>query len=274
MLHMKNILIIIILFIIFQSAIGQEQNVQFDVQLLKSKYMFMEPILLDVTVKNITSNEVRVKSFCVECQNGSLKIDLFNSDGNPIEYTGPIVCTAGGTKFNILLESKESNIRNFNLLNFFSNHDYGLFGAIFMTYLPADNYTASIIFSETESKKIEFEVVEPTGKYKIEFDEMIIAYLEKRETESNDVFLEFISKYPNSVYLEKVLKDSNRYSELINKFPNSGFCGNILKSLVRQLPLDERQGFLQKIILKNPDSRSAKIAKKIIKDQKLEKVKQ
>ena len=250
---------------------SEEEKLKIEIDLYKTELLLMEPVWMDVTLSNLSSDSIRTSFLCPECTDGSLVVKLFDTGGNLITYSGPSINSIGGLESTFLINAGENYTRVINLQRFFGVHEHGLYGAVFMNYIPVGSYVIQISLPGYPIKKIEFKIIEPIGRDKDEYDATYKAYLAKRDTESNNVFNEFINKYPTSVYLEKILKDSNRYSELIGRFPNSGFSDSILKSLVRQLPVEKKQEFLQKIILNNPNSRSAKYAKQILNKQKLNK---
>ncbi len=271
---MKKYIIILILLSISQSVIAENSNYKFKIELSKQKYLLMEPIWLDVTLTNISPDTIRMPSICLECQDSSLTFELLDDSGKSYKYSGDVWSIAYSSTNGYLYGHNEGIFKCFNLLETNGINDHGLIGALWLNHLPVGLYSIRVYFYGGCSEKLNFEIVEPEGSSKQEYNELLNAYLSRKEHDIEYVYEElnkFIEKYPNSIYIEKAYWDRHEYKKIFKKFPNSGYNRINLSYILNNLTSKEKQEFLQKIILNNPNSRSAKYAKQILNKQKLKK---
>ena len=270
---MKNKYIWIVLILILLSPkilFSEEEKLKIEIDLYKTEFLLMEPIWFEITLTNLDTDTIEASFLCPECKNNSLSLELFNEQGMIVKYSGGIATLAGnGSTFEI--ESKQKFIKSFNLLEYFGNYKFGLFGRAYFRYLPTGEYTVRATQHGNSSKWKKFEIIEPQGRKKEEYDDMINAYIGKRDTKSNSEMIKYISNNPRSIYIEKILWDINNLKDIIELFPNSGYCNSAIKLLVLSKKNKGKQEFLQKIILNNPNSRSAKYAKQILNKHKQKK---
>ncbi len=262
---MKKYIIVLLSFIIFQSAIGQEQKIKIEVEFHKTEYLLMEPIWFDLILTNVNTDTIRTSYLCPECKNKSFLLTLKDEKRVDVKFTRA-ESNAGGFESTLILNPKQEFIKSFNILRYFGNHNPGVGGIerIYLRFLPLGKYTLTTSHNGISSIPTEFEVVEPIGERKGEYDEIIKVYKLWQNTKSNDSLKSYIKRFPNSIYIEKILKDSNQKEELLEQFPNSGFSNHILKILVHELSVEEKKELLHKIIVTNPNTRSEIFAKQIL----------
>ena len=125
---------------------------------------------MDVTLSNLSSDSIRTSFLCPECTDGSLVVKLFDTGGNLITYSGPSINSIGGLESTFLINAGENYTRVINLQRFFGVHEHGLYGAVFMNYIPVGSYVIQISLPGYPIKKIEFKIIEPIGRDKDEYD--------------------------------------------------------------------------------------------------------
>ncbi|MFH2048543.1 MAG: hypothetical protein ABIJ12_03765 [bacterium] len=265
---------------------GKEKNdikkLSLDISLSKKTYLLNEPIWLDVTLKNISDENIRIYGLCPSCLNGSLSIDMVDSLGKEIRYSGYVYDMVPGKGW--ILEPQEEYYRCFNLLETNGFINYGLIGAMYLKYLPSGKYRMRAHSWRTYSQELSFEVMEPIGEEKATYDdyinavitdqnnndkisfenENIVAYKEDKLVSVYKRLKLFLEKYPNCQYSEKVSWDIDK-STFLEKFPNSGFNESNLRYLTDKMEDSEKINFLYQVIIDYPNTRSCKFAEQMLR---------
>ena len=235
-------------------------NIDFSINLEKESYVLSEPIWVDVSVKNISNNDINILPLvlsCMEC----LQVFLINSKSDTLFYHGMV---ADVTRPPTGYATEPGNTRSnyFNLLESFGEK---LDGFGMRRFLKADKYLIVAIYnSGIQSNKIEFEVCAPQRDEKKAHALLKEGYdyqIQMKITEFDSKFEELVTKYPKSMYTEVAYyemtywtedpKDAEKYGkELILKYPDSRFTRFAFWKMLRGKTRRQQIEFL-KDILKN-----------------------
>ncbi len=252
--------------LIHSGSFAEDQRYQLDINLSKNIYLLHEPIWLDVTLTNISDDTTRIVRLAPPNQ-GGVGIELRNSLGNEMPYTGPSILLAPRKGF--LLDANEQYYDSFDLLELFST--YLNPRCILCTYycglLPVGSYTVQARYRKAKSQELIFKVVEPAEEEKEALQLLINGFTlqsKKKFDLGNKIFQEIVNKYPNSVYAAKAFKESFQYSEFLQRYPNSGYCQSSLRSLTRDFQREEKYEYLSRVVNEYPDTRAAKFAKRML----------
>lgn len=254
-----------------------------EIGLTKSTYVIFEPIGLDVTLTNVTSDTLRTNG-PVEPNQGRFIVDVKDSEGNTLEYAGP-KSSRGSMSGALLLEPDEEDYRSFNLLELFgvssSNSGYSVLTWRF-PYLPPGTYSVKARFEDVASNTATFEIVEPTSSEKeaLKLIEEASKIWEQRDSDpSAQLFRKVIERFPNSVFSERCYYLSELYSQkirnekregsydqlvfkrdLLMHYPNSGYCDGWLWLMTLKLSNKEGLDTLSKYAELYPNTRCARFA--------------
>jgi hypothetical protein len=263
----KN-LIILIIFLLLSVAGGatvDKQQLQLKIGLSKSTFLVAEPVWLDVTLANVSSDTARIYGFGPPYESGGFGIELKDAQGKTLPYTGPTYDVFPGKGW--VIQAQEQHYGCFNLLEFF-NTKRSLY-SFFWQVIPPGSYKVRASYQNINSQQMEFEVVEPTGDEKEAYQllEKAKTLMAQKEFDSERQKLqELINRFPKSAYAEKAHKELGQEKELLQKYPNSGYSEMNLTFLIGDLPTaDAKQGFLEKVIRDYPGSRSARFAQQMLK---------
>ena len=270
----KHMTLILFLFLLANTILADKQKLSLELSLDKETYLLREPVWLDVTLKNISDDTVRIKRFGTPCH-GLFNIELKDAKGSIIPFTGGTYNMKWGPGW--LSESKNQYYDCYNITSLFNTHE-SLLGQIF-GLLPVGEYSIKAHYGDTYSNDLTFRVIEPFGQeqeaYKILVDAFDLRSKKKNDS-ANQKFHDVKEKYPQSAYAEKgldqiicsqiihsglTISELQTPQEMLNAYPNTGYSNNCLALLVWEKTKEEQKELLQKIIEKAPPSRTTKFAK-------------
>jgi hypothetical protein len=270
MIHITKSLTMLVVFLLVSAtygATGNDQQLKLEIELSKMIFLVGEPIWLDVTLTNVSTDTVRILGLCLPCRDGSFDIEIEDGDGNVMTYSGPVNVMTSRKGW--LIEPNEQYYNCFNLSQFYGSFKNGLIGSTWLRFLPPGKYRVRALYLHTYSQRLEFEVLEPEGEEKQAYDELYNAFLSLfpgRQFDSVIQRLEkLIERFPNSVYIEKAYWHLPDDRGFLQRFPNSGFNESNLRILTSELASEQKREFLEKVIQDYPESRSAKFARQMLK---------
>lgn len=252
------------------------------IELSKQKYLLHEPVVLDVTLTNNTSDTLRAHSLFPP-NHYKFYIFLADSDGKEMKYTGIQANVVWGP--GELLLAGEQDYACFNVLELFglrdSNSGYKV-SWMWFPYIVEGTYTVVAEYEGDPSNELTFNVVEPYGQEekalrKIEQASQIWSQAETDP--SSRAYGEIVRDYPNSVYAEECYHLSRFFSqeifgeygsgtydkrtldrEMLAKYPNSANVKGRMLSLTHMKNEDEQIAIYDELIAENPNTRCSKIA--------------
>lgn len=245
-------------------SLAENQKLKLEIGLSKQTYLLRETIWLDVTLTNVGVDTTRVVHLDPPCQ-GGVGIELRDSLGKEMSYTGPSILLAPREGFN--LEPKEQYYDCFDLIELFSTYR-SLLG-VYFGLLPQGKYEVQARYREALSQKLTFEIVEPTGaegEALLLFEEGMKLILRKQPGPSTEKLNNVTSQFPSSVYAEKAYRELFQRNELVREFPNSGYNKINLIALTRKLGSRGKREFLENIIRDHPETRNARFARQMLKE--------
>jgi len=175
-MHVTKRLIILVVFLLVSTPFGitgDNHQLQFEIELSKSTFLVCEPIWLDATLTNVSSDTVRIFGFWPPCQGHRYNVELKDRQGNVVPYSGPdyhVVIGEGWT-----IEPQDEYYGCYNLLELFNT--YRGLRSFFWQILPPGSYKVRASYENICSQEIEFEVVEPTESEKAAYQ-----FLQKTDT--------------------------------------------------------------------------------------------
>ncbi len=297
-LNLKRLNIIILFVIIgLLSAFNiSAQDYSLNIDLQKVNYLVYENILFDVIMTNTSSGDITTQGIDVP-NNLGFSIELQDASGNVVGYTGFEYTV--GLSDGVILTPNEQLYHSYNILSLFGSGT-GPSGpnifSLYFPYLPVGYYTLDAELDGVSSNILSFNIVNPSGDERIAYD-LILDAFELWEKDNSDPAGQALQKiaynYPNSVYAENCYLIGQLFAEvpttvkgqeqidlyrlekeMLQKYPNSGSSLGFLRAVINNLEESEKESFLNKIITDNPDSRSAKFAKQILKRIEQKKVKE
>ncbi len=275
---------------------ASENDWGIEIELSKQTYILHEPILLDVTLTNLTSDTLR--TYGLDTPNHlDYWIELRDGTGALIEHTG-VDFEIADYSGRLLLEAGEQYYGCANVLDLFglreSRSGYRLPRTRF-PYIPKGTYTVQVRFEESVSNVLTFEVIEPFGDEKMALEMIVRAcslWTQANPEPSSQAFREVINSYPNSVYAEQcyylsyiysqAVKDARadgtfRYNDLYKvmlvEYPDSDQSRSWLVSIYHRMDdKGKAMNIINRCASDTSDTRSAKFARQILRQ--LEKMKQ
>lgn len=267
----SNWLLLMIAIFLLGNTAAQAQPLKLEIGLSKNIYLEGEPIWLDATLTNISSDTVRIWGMCLSCQYGFI-VELKNEKGKILPYKGVKRNVILGPGF--IIHPKETYYECYDLVQAFSQER--ILSRFFLTALDSGKYSVKAkyglkkgeVIESIESNEISFEIKPPTGKEAKTYQLLKNAhknFCAENYTLMRQNLERILTEFPQSVYGQKACKELFRRKTLIEKFPDSGFTKSSLRVLTRKMTEEKKQTFLQKIIKEHPDTRSAKFAQKILR---------
>ena len=247
------------------SVADEDQEWQLEIGLSKTTYLLREPIWLDLTLTNISSDTVRTVGLFPPSE-GPVKIELWDSMGNEMPFVGP-VHEFFGPRSGFVLDTNEQYYYCYNLLELFNTHR-GLLAAWFFGLLPAGKYTVQAQSAGAISQELEFVVVEPEGQEREAFQmlsEGFARILGKEVDLAHRIFEDVLERDSTSVYAEKALRELFRRREMLQRFPNSGYNQFNLKFLSSEEREKDPERFLEGVVSEHAGSRAARLAEQMIR---------
>ena len=261
------------------------------VELSKDTFVSLEPIWLDITLTNVTSDTQRTDG--LEGPNHRrFYIFLYTSRGNSVEYTGPQINYAGGPG-RLLLDPGEKDFGSFDLTELFFSHEltsgYGVDNWRFQ-YVPKGRYVVRAWYDGVISSQLAFDVVEPHGeevKALRLMEEALRASTWSEPGPSAPFYRLVVERFPGSAFAEMCYYLSVLYShwaelkegtwdknilkrKMLENYPNSGHSGSWIGALTHDKTDNEKLALLDELLEKYPNTRCYKFAaqmkKRILKN--------
>jgi len=261
------------IFLLALSDLANGQKLRLEISLSKETYLTSEPIWLDLTLTNVSSDTVRIFGPCVHC--GDTRFQVINQKADTLPYVGIEAVVAYGP--GQLMDLGEKKFNCFNVIEYYGEKG-GLFRIAMSRFkLKPDSYSIRAIYGGSReggviSPALNFEVEEPTGA-----ELQALNLLEKGyDTELSstpevalECYKDLVHKFPKSVYVEAAYNElastDSLKVEMLRKFPDSGFSKRLIQVVTNHKKPAEQTRFLHRIIKDHPGTRSAKFAEKELK---------
>jgi len=261
------LLLMIGIFLLWNPTV-QAQTLKLEISLSKAVYLEGEPIWLDATLTNISSDTVRIWGMCLSCQFGFI-VELKNEKGKILPYKSVKRNVILGPGF--IIHPKEIYYECFDLVQAFSQERS--LSRFFLTAIDSGKYSVKAKYGlwegeVIESNEISFEIKSPTGEEAKAYQFLKDAhqnFCAGKDTLMRQNLEKILTQFPQSVYAQKACKELFRRKQLIEKFPDSGFNQTSLGVLTDRMTEEKKQEFLKKIIKEHPKTRSAKFAQQMLK---------
>lgn len=260
----------VVVALIFSPAISSAKQLQLEISLSDTSYYICRSIWLDAQLTNISADTVRIRRFLFP-GGDNFNIVITSQRGDTLR---PVFIWEFLPGSGFLLNPKETYYHCFDLTEVFHNYEVGPSSPVnqFTTSLAPGEYEVSAEYcfghKRISTPKIPFEVIKPTGTEAEVLKLYIGAYqgfLGKNYQLSKEKLIKIITSYSESIYAERAYWKLKKYDELLEKCPNSGFNLTTLRTLTNKMNKKQKQEFLQKIIKKHPDTRSAKFAEQMLR---------
>ncbi|RKX27280.1 MAG: hypothetical protein DRP47_06790 [Candidatus Zixiibacteriota bacterium] len=246
---------------------GSNPKLKLEIELSKEVFLEREPIWLDITLINVSSDTMRAGGLFPPCQSpGPFSVELKDGRGEHMKYTGLLYNMGPAKGPGLLLHPKEQLYGCYDLLELFSTYR-SLLRQRFGLLAPG-KYSVRGRYGNTFSQEVDFEVVEVTENEMEAYKLLNTAYalwLKDPFDSTNQEFRQIVNQFPNSVYAEKAMREIAPKSELLRQFPNSGYNEQGLRTLTGKLSKGEKTELLQQIISDHPGTRSARFAQQMLK---------
>ncbi len=265
------------------------EQLNVNIELDKYTYIEGELIMLNIKFKNVSNENITIKSFNDDFINTNIIIK--NSEGNLLNYLG-LISTYLETANYTFCPGEEISHRIDVLDNFATSYIRYQAGSV-NGLLTADKYYIQFKKRINEEQFIEsntliFNVKEPIDKEKIAFDELIKIYSRDFKLDYNEKaesYREFIYKYSYSNYIDQAFKlmlalkgiTSNLDEQTLDDCKwfvynksNSAVTKDAIECIIMILKSKERieelTTLLEQIIEKLPNTKASEIAKTELKD--------
>jgi hypothetical protein len=248
----------------------QAQTLKLEISLSKQVYLEGEPIWLDCWLTNIGEDTLRTWGLCLQCYWGP-QVLVIDSKGDTLPYTGPHweVAWRPGTIPGFILQPQESDYDCYDLVESF--HQKPSLYSFYLTALDTGEYRVKARYRRAESKEFRFEVKPPEADeakaYQLLKDALGFL-ISRNDSLEHQSLTELLAKYPSSVYAPKACRLLFRWEDILDRYPDSGFSENAIRNLTGEksgMTEEEKKEFLQKIIKKHPETRSAKFAEQMLR---------
>jgi len=254
------------------SAPAQSQRLNLEIGLSQTQYLRYEPIYVDVTLTNLTSDTVRTIVMDPAAGHHSLDIELINDKGDTFKYSGGIETLTPAFAEGVPMSPAETWYECIDLLLTNAIRDTNLFTRTFLPSLPVGDYKVQLSHTGISSEQLEFNVRAPEGEELLAYQAMLETYRpDGKPILAVDGLIPrweaFLAKYPDSRYSEKVARDLNVSNggdaKFLERFPNSGNSLSAVCQLMKSA--EDKQAFLKKVIADHPGTRSAKFAEQLLR---------
>ena len=284
MIKYAYILYLLIVTMPLSSLHAEERVWGLEVNLTKHTYILHEPIWLDVTLTNNSSDTMRTHGLDAPNYRG-FGIEVRDVNGDLLRYTGAMYTFTGGPG-RLLLKSGEQDADSFNLLELYGLYDansgYRILNWVF-PYIPAGMYSVKVCFEDAVSNELTFEIVNPSGEER-EVLELIAeasgVYAQDNSGPSVEKFRDIVEKYPHNVFAEECYYFARANSpqayeelrqgtfdrksfneEMLMKYPNSGRTRGLLTAVTWELDDSAKMDVFNSIIEEKAHTRAARYAK-------------
>ena len=195
-----------------ESVIDTIPKWELKIELSKEKYFLFEPIWLDVTITNISSDTL--KSDCIIAPNHlGFNFIIKDSLGNKLEYTGPVSCYTTSNKTHIV-GPNEQVYRCFKINSLYSA--VNIFPNRYtIQAINEKSYYNPYLFDNLTSNEILFSIIELSTEEQKVFDLMEEAkklWRQKDTDSSGRKYQEILDRYPNSVFSEQCFRSARVYT--------------------------------------------------------------
>ncbi len=294
---MKDLLnktfLLILLFVTFLSSnvYANENKWNLEIELDKQNYIFHEPIWLDITLTNITTDTLRTDGL-VQPNHRQFFIEIIDEAEKLVEYTGGQYSIMASLPGELLIDAGEQDYGTFDLLRMFSSYNKGSGYRIpiyWFTFIPEGTYTVRVLFEDDISNKLNFNIVKPSGDEKeaLELIEKASKIWKDDTDHTSQIYKEIVERFPNSVFAEMCFYLSRVYSqerkdglkqgsydrrifkrEMIENYPNSGRSKGWLDAITHDMGDDvindaEKWEIINKYLRDYPNTRCYKFAKQM-----------
>ena len=268
-----------------------------EIGLAKQTYTMFEPVWLDVTLTNMTSDTQWTYGLPYAPNQVRLYIDITDSGGNEVPYTGPQFQYSPASGPGYPFAAGEKDYGTYNLLEFFglpsSESSYHL-PFLRFPFMPTGAYTIQAHYEDASSNAITLTIVQPAGEEKEILDLIEKATTVLRRDNSGpaaQIFREVVDRFPNSGFAEECyylfkwyslntleekraeLRDFRDFSrDMLLHYPNSGDCAGWLKTITRDLTDAEVIDTLNKYEERLPQTRCSRFAEQMSRELKQKQV--
>jgi hypothetical protein len=265
-MNSKWLLLMIGIFLLWNTTV-QAQTLKLEISLSKAVYLEGEPVWLDATLTNISSDTVRIWGMCLSCQYGFI-VELKNEKDKILPYKGVKRNVILGPGF--IIRPKEIYYECFDLVQAFSQERS--LSRFFLTAIYSGKYRLKAKYGlwkgeVIESNEISFEIKSPTGEEAKAYKFLIDAhqnFCAGKDTLMRQSLDRLLTQFPKSIYAEKACQLLFERKDLLEKFPDSGFTQTSLDVLTFRMTEEKKQEYLQTVIKKYPKTRSAKFAQQML----------
>lgn len=256
-------ILVLLLVIPATSSSAEDEQWKLEISLEKNSFLLREPIWLDAVVTNISGDTLRSWGLFPPCQGSGFCIDLTDSNGISVAYSGSSYDLVRLEGF--LIFQEEQYYDCFDLIELFAIKYLSTyhFGA-----LPPGRYFVQGVYGEAFSNKISFIVVDLTGKEKEAEQLLIDAFKPGSSDTAKPSFLKVFESYPNSVFAEIPARRILGHSDFLKKFPNSGHTRSRLTDDMIGLTDEEKIEYLENAIIKYKGTRAARHAEQLLRRQR------
>jgi hypothetical protein len=270
----KYLLWTITIFLLWNCRV-QAQNLKLEISLSKEAYLKAEPIWLDVTLTNVSQDTARAWDLCLPCQMG-FEVIVRDERGDTMEYSGLLYDMKIGAGW--VMMPSESQYECLDLSEYFGDPPEPrapLASFTFTKSLKPGKYVVVAkhhIRSQTiSSNELAFAIRPPKGEEQEGYRLLHAAYLAWIQGKSHsiiqDTLCQIIKSYPKSPYAEKAFRHLPQPNDelFLERFPNSGYSQGAIRAITSDKSDQEKRKFLQKIMKRNPGTRSAKFAEQMLR---------
>ncbi|MEK7775478.1 MAG: hypothetical protein AAB305_06300 [Candidatus Zixiibacteriota bacterium] len=265
-LYIFILVTVVLLFPLQSVSVGDSFSKQWKVKidLEKDQFVSREPIWLDVVLTNISGDTLRSWGLFPPCHGLWFTIEVSDSVGNPIPYSGPeweLVPKEG-----FLMTPDETFYDSFELNELFAVKYLETLG---FGSLSPGYYFVSASYADSNSDRIGFRVVELSGEER-EAERLLLDYnisLRSKSLNSspNASLQRLFEVYPKSVFAEIAALYVLKYEEFLQRFPNSGNSQTRLKALTQELSPELKREYLDSVMVKYKGTRAARHAEQMLK---------
>lgn len=289
LLRHNFVLFILFVTILSSSIYANDDDWIVEIELSEQTYILHQPIWLDITLTNNTSDTLRTDGLEAPNNHYQFTIEFKDVNGDAIEYTGPMYSFAS-VPGRLLLEAGEQDYGCYDLLRLFgATVDNSGFTVLYwrFPYIPAGTYTVQVHFEGIPSNKLTMDIVEPVGHEKEVLDliEKASSTWAQDNTEPSAlIFQEIVGRFPNSVFAEQCFYLSTIYlqttmdgmrqgvydkrvlkREMLRNYPNSGNSKSWLFAVTYELGDDAKATIVNKVIEDSPNTRGSRFAKQMLR---------
>ncbi len=244
-----------------------------EISIEKNTFLLREPIWLDVILTNVSKDTLRSWGLYPPCQGLGFDIEITDSVGNPIPYSGPEYDLA--LKAGFLLYPNEEFYDSFELL-----HLFGDYGDIFrFRMLPVGRYHLKTSYGDAVSNTIQLQIVGLSDEKKLALQKSMetssiaiqksidiysIARQESADSARSSLST-VIDALSNNPFAQNAALGILSWEEFLKRFPNSGHSKTSLEDITSRLNPQEKKEYLEDVMVKYKGTRAARHAEQALK---------